>query len=68
MVKKLTVRWFWSGREWFVRIPCRHLSQYDEDGVPLNYEGTPIKPGTVLVAYDDLCDAFPGLKDIATPL
>lgn len=55
---KSKLRWEWRDGQWWVGLDAA-TKMYSLDAEPIN--------GTIWVTYDDLCEAFPGLQDLATP-
>lgn len=59
----LTPKWEWRDGQWWVLFPEITLVR----GRVPHIKGGP-ETCSLWLRYDDLCEAFPGFKELATPL
>lgn len=60
----MEINWRWDGERWWVRF----YAVYADDVQPRPKDIISPSEDFLWVSYDSLCEAFPGFKDLVTPL
>jgi len=63
MEVKMDVKWEWVDGHWWVILPKATFAR----GRVGQIKGGP-ETSSLWLRYDDLCEAFPGFQELATPL